>query len=346
MEKPPILLPKLYFTPKEDLEPYKYTMNPEELGKYLFIPSANFNGAREGYVYKIGPSGIGYYLNHSPVKDAEFYSRLPPSLPVDPVKRTTIRHITPRKIPIENFYHELTFVDLPKLPDREPPTDTLAIYMGCHGIRVPGFQPNIKDVTISKFNYAGFCGTSYGYVSKNRSMSSAKNLVYGWEYLPRPTREEGLTSDFCNLTPHVGIDMEGTCTNFYVNPPNGWAHKIYTIETDPQSCVAVAYKNKVIDLLHCSLDELYAFIDIKDPTIMVDLHNFVIRDIPNKERMISTDQLFNLIKIMKQKGITKVHMFDNTCNIYEYSTTQPEGTGYGGTKRRKKRRKSRKKYIK
>jgi hypothetical protein len=129
-----------------------------------------------------------------------------------------------------------------------------------------------------------------------------------------------------------------------VNPPNGWAHKLYTTETDSNSCLAVAYKDKVIDLLHCSIDELYAFIDIKDPTIMVDLHNFVIRDIPNKERMVSTAQLFNLIKIMKQKRITKVHMFDNTCNLYTYTKIQPEGTGYGGkSKRHKKRRASKKK---
>ena len=333
-------LPKLHFTPKEDLEPYKYIMNPEELGKYLFIPSAKFNGPREGYVYKIGPSGLGYYLNHSPVADSEFYSMLPPSLPVDP-KQTTIRHMIPRTIPMDNYYFELKIVDLPKLPDREPPTDTLAIYMGCHGVRLRGFQPNISNVTISKFNYAGFCGTSYGYISKPRSMSSARNLVYGWEYLPRPTREEGLTSDFCNLQPQVGIDMEGTCTNFYVNPPNGWAHKLYTTETNPNSCIAVAYKDKVIDLLHCSLDELYAFIDIKDPTIMVDLNDFVIPK-QKKERMVSTAQLFNLIKIMKQKGITKVHMFDNTCNLNTYTQTQPEGTGYGGKSKHRKKRRTRK----
>jgi hypothetical protein len=42
------------------------------------------------------------------------------------------------------------------------------------------------------------------------------------------------------------------------------------------------------------------------------------------------------------KGITKVHIYDPSCNENDY-TTQPEETGYGGTKRRKKRRASRKK---
>ena len=318
-----------------------------------FIPSETFDGSREGYVYTMGASGLGYYLNRPPVPEPiEFPT---PSVerpfdPNDPFIGATLRHIPRSEIP-SKYHPYLTFVELPKLPDREPPTDTLAIYMGCHAVRTSEIQPNIKGVTISKFNHASYCGTNVGLLIKSRTISSARNLVYGWEYLPRPTQEEMLTSDACNKVPMDGLDMESICPNFYVNPPNGWACKLYTAEKDPQACLALAYKDKVIDLLRCSVDELVDFIGVKgkldeyidvDPstTIQELIRDYVINDVPN-ERKVSTIHLFNLIGLMR--GITKVHIYDPSCNENDY-TKQAEGTGYGGkSKRRKsKRRKSRK----
>jgi hypothetical protein len=223
--------------------------------------------------------------------------------------------------------------------------------MGCHGIRVSGVQPNIKGITISKFNHSSYCGKTVGLLMKSRTISSARNLVYGWEYLPQPTQEEILTSDACNKIPMDGLDMDSTCPTFYVNPPKGWACKLYTTEHDPQACLALAYKDKVIDLLQCSVDELIDFIgikgklftDVKPPATSEELiREYVINDVPN-ERKISTIHLFNLIGLME--GITKVHIYDPSCNENDY-TKQAENSGYGGkSKRRKsKRRKSRKCY--
>jgi hypothetical protein len=344
MEQLPIILPKNRYMSKDGRPAYKYTLNPKELGNYLFIPSETFVGERPGYVYQKGISGNGYYLNRPPTPHPDQF--IPPKNPLDPEKKlkTTIRYV-PRDEIVEEFHPYVDFIDLPKLPDQEPPTDTLAIYMGCHGIRYSRIQRNIKDVTISKFNHAGYCAVNVGILSKKRTISCAQNLVYGWEYLPRPTQEEGLTSDFCNASPNNELDMENTCTNFYVNPPNGWLCKIYSSMADPQACLAVAYKDKVIDLLHCTIEELYDFVDIQDPSILYDLR-IIIYDVPGKERVIYTQQIFHLIKLMKSKGISKVHMYDITCNMND-NTTQPENVGYGGkTKRKSKRRKSRKKNIK
>lgn len=342
MEQLPIILPKFRVLPKKDDHPaYKYTMNPQELGNYLFIPSSTFAGERPGYVYKTGLSGNGYYLNRPPTRHPEI-DLLPPQVQPEQLM-TTMRYI-PREEIAEEQHPYIHFVDLPKLPDKEPPRDTLAIYMGCHGIRYSRIQSNIKGVTISKFNHSGYCGLNVGILSKKRTMDSAQNLVYGWEYLSRPTPEEGLTSDFCNLSPNNGLDMEGTCSNFYINPPNGWACKVYASFNDPQACLALAYKNKVIDLLHCTRDELYDFVDSKDPSV-IDNIRIIIRDVPGKEREIYTQQLFHLIKLFKPKGITKVHMYDLSCNTND-NTKQPEGVGYGGkTKRKRNKRKSRKLFI-
>jgi len=35
----------------------------EAPSKQTFVPSEAFNGARTGYVYKMGPRGLGYYLD-------------------------------------------------------------------------------------------------------------------------------------------------------------------------------------------------------------------------------------------------------------------------------------------
>jgi hypothetical protein len=319
----------------------KYTMNPQELGNYLFIPSDTFNGERPGYVYKNGPTGLGYYLNRAPIPHPDI--SLLPNIKFDPVQRTTVRYVPRDEIPVEQHPY-ITFLDLPKLPDREPPTDTLAMFMGCHGVRMTTLQPNIDGVTISKFNHSGYCGITHGVTSKKRSMSSAQNLVYGWEYLPRPTQEEWFVSEYCNMHPNDGLDMDNTCSNFYVNPPNGWVCKVYGTKQDPQTCLAVAYKNKVIDLLHCSEDELYDFIDIKlaDPSMLGDL-NFIL-DVPDKRR-ITTEQLFKLIELFKLKGINKVHIYDMSCNEND-NTTQPTDVGYGGKSKRRKRKHRKSKKLK
>jgi hypothetical protein len=333
---------------------YKYQEDPSKLGSYLpdssFIPSETFEGPREGYVYTSGPSGIGYYLNRPPVPD----KKLPPyEIPTGVTsKLTSIWHM-PREEIQKRFKNkngsidDINIIDLPELPQTEPPNDTLGIYMICHGRRIGYVQPNINGVVISKFNIAGPCGINYQHISKKRAMSSVKYLLYGWDIFPISTKEEFLTSDFINQYPIDGLDMENTYTNFYVNPPNGWACKLYTIQKDPNTCLAIAYKDKVIDLLRCSIDQLYAFIDIEIGQYEVDAHIYkILSTFAKGERILTTQQIFMLIKIMaKYKGITKVNIYDASCNGSEFDK-QPEGTGYGGTRRRKKRYTSRKKNIK
>jgi hypothetical protein len=93
--------------------------------------------------------------------------------------------------------------------------------------------------------------------------------------------------------------------------------------------------NKTIDLFKCTPEQLHEFINISDPSIIGTIRVILAE---RDKGIITTKELFLLIKIFKRQGVRIVRIVDESCNSGDVRYyPDPENTGYGGKKIKKRR---------
>jgi hypothetical protein len=182
------------------------------------------------------------------------------------------------------------------------------------------------------------------------------------------------------------VKVEKSCEQFTTPTTTHWVNKHYKYSDKhtPRIIINVAFVGRVLNLVGCTFQQLVDFIygDIEHPpldetspqdktpqgkinTIIIYIYDCM------QKNVCSTNTLFYLSKLMqKLHGITHVNILDESCNIaFDYrekvaathrgvpehvyiplpASALPdidEQTGYGGTKRKKRKRLRKSKRIK
>jgi hypothetical protein len=224
---------------------------------------------------------------------------------------------------------------------RRDDTTVLGIWISCHGrVKYPiKLVKNIPDVEISKYTYSGFCAGTIIVTSYPREFKEQRALSLLHDFGHAYTSDQYLLS--LNKSACTGVDIENSC-KLFTNPPKGWVEKWYISDTDENHTMILAYNNKTIDLMKCSIKELSDFVE-NDPMFNVIIAQFI--ETRDSSDYITTSTLFLLIKAFKnRKKVRTVRILDESCNEGEDVLVDPD-IGYGGKKSKKRSITSRRKSV-
>jgi hypothetical protein len=240
--------------------------------------------------------------------------------------------------------------DLPMNPE------IVGIYIGTHG-RLLSTLPlleNIDGVTIIKKNKSALCAVAGG-LSKYRIVNAttiAQSLLK--DFFISQDKDQVINSSVYKKEEHSHYNLSSSASLF-TNPSEGWMQKIYTYHGEINCSFAIAYLNKSIELLHCTKSELDDFFeDIHHPNIE-SFKRFLYGSIVNSQtKTFYTKDIWWIIKFFKKIcGVKTVRILDETCNGVEPITTKTgaqawpvtrlsSNAGFGGSKKIKKRKTTRK----
>jgi hypothetical protein len=219
----------------------------------------------------------------------------------------------------------------------------LGIYIGTHGKinRTDVILQTPNGVSIVKQNLAGLCAVAYGTFRTRvqNGLLLAHSLLDGFDMAKT---EEGYL-EIHNKKASSCLDMKGSCTRF--TNPSGWLQKRYYTKNKPSECsFVIAYMDKVIDLIHCTPEELDQFcegLDIKD--MLEAIHDLIlVPETDMNESKFNTSTLFTIIELFRDTcGVNDVRILDETCNAssreLQGDFALPDKVGFGGKRRRTRR---------
>lgn len=180
-------------------------------------------------------------------------------------------------------------------------SNTLVLFLKCHGETTRGLVDNVDGLCISKQNACSFHETSLAYTMSDEKsqlkklQSDAKSFIYRF-------------------------------TPTYTNPLK-WYRKKYTVDENLKYFL-IYYQNKMINLFDSTEKELFDFIGDK---------NVIDRIILQRSVELTTDKMMETISALKIKypSIHYVNIYDESCSVARF--LQDESIGFGGKKNKTKK---------
>lgn len=202
----------------------------------------------------------------------------------------------------------------PSANDYFTKSDTLGIYMLCHGGVTSTFTKS-PNISIVKQNVGpfGYC-THVPNISSTRHKSRLKILLS----LTDPDRDRAMRyatriETYCSMFSNYD-EIANSCEKFSISPVSTIMNKVYSNSENNRTVdeaykyLYFAYRDKIINLFDCDDATLNEFFNVSN------LNSFLFK---NKDvKIIDSKKIFMLInRILTRLDIKHVNILDESCNI-------------------------------